>query len=288
MQVPQQGAFGAVAGFQQQGFQQQQQQPTGGIGSVLLVNRLNEAEIDCDKLFILFGVYGDVQRVKILYNKKDTALIQLANPHQANLARQHLDKLEIYGNAISVAVSKHAEVSVPNSQQSDSGLTKDFSNNPLHRFKMPGSKNERHITAPSVQLHLSNLPQGVTQEELQGLFMADGKLVFDVKMFKAGNKEMAFVSFNSVSQAAEALIKFHNHPLRDRHLRITFSHAKEARASRAAATAAAQQHGAPGQDVQGVAMPPPPPMQQQFQQQPHMQMQMPPQQQQQQFVHNQQ
>lgn len=29
------------------------------------------------------GVYGDVQRVKILYNKKDSALIQMAEPQQA-------------------------------------------------------------------------------------------------------------------------------------------------------------------------------------------------------------
>lgn len=31
------------------------------------------------------GVYGDVQRVKILYNKKDSALIQMAESHQAYL-----------------------------------------------------------------------------------------------------------------------------------------------------------------------------------------------------------
>ena len=31
------------------------------------------------------GVYGDVHRVKILFNKKDTALIQMAEPHQAQL-----------------------------------------------------------------------------------------------------------------------------------------------------------------------------------------------------------
>lgn len=31
------------------------------------------------------GVYGDVQRVKILYKKKDSALIQMAEPHQAQL-----------------------------------------------------------------------------------------------------------------------------------------------------------------------------------------------------------
>lgn len=36
-------------------------------------------------LFLTTGVYGDVHRVKILFNKKDTALIQMAEPHQAQL-----------------------------------------------------------------------------------------------------------------------------------------------------------------------------------------------------------
>lgn len=35
----------------------------------------------------LTGVYGDVHRVKILFNKKDNALVQMAEPHQAQLGR---------------------------------------------------------------------------------------------------------------------------------------------------------------------------------------------------------
>jgi len=34
---------------------------------------------------VFAGVYGDVHRVKILFNKKDNALIQMADPHQAQL-----------------------------------------------------------------------------------------------------------------------------------------------------------------------------------------------------------
>lgn len=34
------------------------------------------------------GVYGDVQRVKILYNKKDSALIQMSDANQAQLGEQ--------------------------------------------------------------------------------------------------------------------------------------------------------------------------------------------------------
>ena len=36
--------------------------------------------MNVDFLFRLFGVYGDVLRVKILYNKPDTALIMFSNP----------------------------------------------------------------------------------------------------------------------------------------------------------------------------------------------------------------
>ena len=83
---------------------------------MLLVSNMSETETECDHLFILFGVYGDVQvggknaccnhqysiltyfqRVKILFNKKDTALIQMAEPQQAMLAISHLDKCKLWG-----------------------------------------------------------------------------------------------------------------------------------------------------------------------------------------------
>lgn len=39
------------------------------------------------------GVYGDVHRVKILFNKKDNALIQMAEPHQAQLGKLSFDTI---------------------------------------------------------------------------------------------------------------------------------------------------------------------------------------------------
>lgn len=49
---------------------------------------LCEKEVQAANYSILpLGVYGDVQRVKILYNKKDSALVQLAEPHQAHLGK---------------------------------------------------------------------------------------------------------------------------------------------------------------------------------------------------------
>ncbi|XP_068546302.1 polypyrimidine tract-binding protein 2 isoform X2 [Anas acuta] len=60
---------------------------SAGGNTVLLVSNLNEEMVTPQSLFTLFGVYGDVQRVKILYNKKDSALIQMADGNQSQLGK---------------------------------------------------------------------------------------------------------------------------------------------------------------------------------------------------------
>lgn len=56
-----------------------------GSSPVILVNKLDETRVTCDTLFNLFGGYGDVVRVKILHNKRSTAMVQFANGAQAKL-----------------------------------------------------------------------------------------------------------------------------------------------------------------------------------------------------------
>ncbi|KAG5672552.1 hypothetical protein PVAND_002672 [Polypedilum vanderplanki] len=194
-----------------------------GLSNVLLVSNLNEEMVTPDALFTLFGVYGDVQRVKILYNKKDSALIQMAEPHQAYLAMTHLDKLRIWSKQIRVMASKHQAVQLPKEGQPDAGLTRDYSQNPLHRFKKPGSKNYQNIYPPSATLHLSNIPATVTEEEIREAFSSNG---FEVKAFKFFPKDhkMALLQLSSIEEAVQALIKMHNHQLSEsNHLRVSFS-----------------------------------------------------------------
>ena len=70
----------------------------------------------------------------------------------------HMDKLKVFGKPIRVMLSKHQTVQMPREGQPDAGLTKDYTNSPLHRFKKPGSKNYQNIYPPSATLHLSNIP----------------------------------------------------------------------------------------------------------------------------------
>ncbi|XP_024917424.1 polypyrimidine tract-binding protein 1a isoform X2 [Cynoglossus semilaevis] len=195
---------------------------TGG-HNVLLVSNLNPESVTPHCLFILFGVYGDVIRVKILFNKKENALIQMSDGTQAQLAMSHLNGQRLHGRAMRVTLSKHSTVQLPREGHEEQGLTKDYSNSPLHRFKKPGSKNYSNIFPPSATLHLSNIPPSVVEDDLRRLFASSGATVKAFKFFQKDRK-MALIQMGSVEEAIESLIEFHNHDLgENHHLRVSFS-----------------------------------------------------------------
>uniref|UniRef100_A0A8C6UD19 Polypyrimidine tract binding protein 2 n=1 Tax=Neogobius melanostomus TaxID=47308 RepID=A0A8C6UD19_9GOBI len=190
--------------------------------AVLLVSNLNDEMVTPQSLFTLFGVYGDVQRVKILYNKKDSALVQLCDGSQAQLAMSHLNGLKMNGKVIRVTMSKHQSVALPRDSLDDHGLTKDFTNSPLHRFKKPGSKNFQNIFPPSATLHISNIPQDMTEEDLRLLFSNTGGTVKAFKFFQ--DHKMALIQMSTVEEATQALIELHNYSLGgSQYLRVSFS-----------------------------------------------------------------
>ncbi|CAL9687271.1 unnamed protein product [Knipowitschia caucasica] len=193
-----------------------------GSTPVVLVSNLNEEMVTPESLFTLFGVYGDVQRVKILYNKKDSALVQLCDPSQAQLAMSHLNGLKMYGNVIRVTMSKHQNVAQPQGNPDDSGLTKDFTNSQFHRFKKPGSRNFNNIFPPSATLHISNIQQDMSDDDLEALFCNGGGTVKAVKFFK--DHTMALLQMATVEEATQALIDLHNYSVGgNQYLRVSFS-----------------------------------------------------------------
>lgn len=191
--------------------------------SVLLVGNLNTEKVTCDGLFTLFGVYGDVQRVKILFNKQDSALIQMSSEEQANLAIQNLHEVKVYGREMRVSMSKHQSVQLPKEGQPDAGLTKDYANSPLHRFRKQGSKNFHNIFPPSATLHLSNIAPGVTEEQVLEAFTKKNIDVLSFKFFPNDHK-MALIQCRNREEAIIGLIEAHNYQLgENHHLRVSFS-----------------------------------------------------------------
>ncbi|KFZ67877.1 Polypyrimidine tract-binding protein 3, partial [Podiceps cristatus] len=185
--------------------------------SVLLVSNLNPEAITPHGLFILFGVYGDVHRVKIMFKKKENALVQMADATQAQLAISNLNGQRLYGRVLHATFSKHLMIQLPHETQHDEGLTKDYSNSPFHRFKTPDSKNFQNVFPPSDTLHLSNIPPSVTADDLKNLFASTGSTV-NAFRFLQNNCKMALIQLGSVEEAVHALIAFHNYDFGENHL----------------------------------------------------------------------
>lgn len=190
---------------------------------VLLVANLNSEKVTPQSLFILFGAYGDVHRVKILFKRKENALVQMADGSQAELALRHLNGHKLYGKPLCILMSKHQSVKLPREGKEDQSLTKDYVNSPMHRFKKPGSKNFQNIFPPSATLHLSNLPSSVSEKELKNLFSRKGASVRAFKFFPK-NRKMALIRMGSVEEAIQALVDLHGHLLCQNHrMRVSFS-----------------------------------------------------------------
>lgn len=203
----------------------------GGPGSVLLVNNVHEQHMDATKLFMLFGAFGDVHRVKILFAKRSSALIQFCNPMHAAAAREALNGLNLYGQSLQVVTSKYPQIQLNKAggEEESAELSQDFSQSKLHRFR--NRADLRKQAPPAQVLHLSNLPPSATEATLKELFTITlpdehEAVVPQIHMFTDSNKEksnMAFVVMPTIQHAAHALICLHNYQLAGKYLRVSFS-----------------------------------------------------------------
>ena len=186
-------------------------------GPCLLVSSLPDNMAMPDYLCNLFGFYGDVQRVKILRNKRDCAVIQMAKPHQATLCRNFLDQCKVDGKRICVSYSRMTSIKLPaDNGHDDDAKTKDYSLiKGVHRFRNPNLAHKllKNLCAPTSMLHIANLPEHFATEgrleELKNYFVDAG---FTVKDTQECGKDgsMALIQLASIEEAISALAKLHN------------------------------------------------------------------------------
>ena len=193
--------YAAQQGFGQQG---------GSSGCVLLLNKISP-RLNCEKIFNLFCIYGNVQKIKFLTNKDRAAMIQFTEPQGAKLALEHLNNIVILGEIINISMSKHDHIAgrtdmvtpLPDNTPS----TMDFNNSPLWRYK--SNALEKNAPAhPGTLVHFYNAPLDVTQHEIiEAIESLGSKSPISFKMFnKAGSKtQSGLMDFASVADAVDAI-----------------------------------------------------------------------------------
>ncbi|XP_074264295.1 polypyrimidine tract-binding protein homolog 3-like [Silene latifolia] len=181
----------------------------------VIVSNLNPDRIDEDKLFNLFSLYGNIIRIKLLRSKPDHALVEMSDGFQAELAVHFLKGAMLLGKRLEVNYSKYSNIT-PSSE------TRDFQNSNLNRFNRNSAKYYRYCCSPTKMIHLSSLPEDVTEDEIVDLLEEHGPLV-NTKLFEANGKKQALVLFEDEEQATEALVCKHATPLSGSVVRISFS-----------------------------------------------------------------
>jgi len=135
----------------------------------------------------------------------------------------HLNDYKLFGKNMRINISKKENIAMPRPNDEDAGrYTKDYTDSPLHRYKIQGSKNYGHICQPSPILHVSNIPGSVNENSMRELFSQHGNTVLQVKFF-SNNHKMAFIQMQSVEEAINALVLLHNYKIEGSYIRVSFT-----------------------------------------------------------------
>lgn len=188
--------------------------PAGGPqqGAVLMVYGLNMEKINCDSLFNLFCLYGNVVRIKFLKSKEGSAMIQMGDGLAVERAIQNLSNCYFMGRKMQLGHSKQAflqDVPNPHTLPDGSPSFKDFMGSRNNRFTNPEAASKNRIQGPAKVLHYFNAPPNITEEEICQVFTdAGAKSPVRIKQFPSRTERSStgLVEFDTKADAIEGLI----------------------------------------------------------------------------------
>lgn len=193
--------------------------PSNSPGSVVFVLNLPVNRFNCNTLFNLCCLYGNVHRVKCLKNHEGAALVQMSDADAAKRVIQHLTGCVLFGQLIELRRSKHPIVTdLGKFELYDKTQSfKDYTYSENNRFKSDESMTKNHILAPSATLHFYNCAPTIRDEELAHFFEQLGApRPLRVHKFSgsADKASLGLLEFDSISAACDALAIANHHKIK--------------------------------------------------------------------------
>uniref|UniRef100_A0A7N9AKH2 Heterogeneous nuclear ribonucleoprotein L-like n=1 Tax=Mastacembelus armatus TaxID=205130 RepID=A0A7N9AKH2_9TELE len=187
--------------------------------SVAMVSSLHSAKMNCSRIFNLFCLYGNVEKVKFMKSVPGTALVEMGDEYAVDRAVTHLNSVKVFGKKLNVCVSKQQAV-IPSQvfELADgSSSYQDFSLTRNNRFSnVQSSRNI--IQPPAPILHFYNAPPTLSKHQLHKLCAEHNVPAFtNFKVFdaKPSSKTLSgLLEFDSKTDAVEALTVLNHHQIR--------------------------------------------------------------------------
>ncbi|KAF7242229.1 hypothetical protein EG68_09176 [Paragonimus skrjabini miyazakii] len=145
--------------------------------SVIMVYNLDVNQMNCDRLFNLLCLYGNVVRIKYLRTKEGSAMAQLGDTISVDRTIRNLSGAPLLDNKLLIRSSKQLViVDVPKPFELPDGTPsfKDYTGSRENRYINPEKASKNRIYPPSNTLHYWNCPPNFSSTDLCQVFVDVG------------------------------------------------------------------------------------------------------------------
>ncbi|KAM9801002.1 heterogeneous nuclear ribonucleoprotein L-like [Neosynchiropus ocellatus] len=184
-----------------------------------------DAKMNADRVFNIFCLYGNVERVKFMKSKPGAAMVEMGDCYAVDRAITHLNNNFLFGQKLNVCVSKQQAIVPGQSYELDDGSSsfKEFRGSRNNRFTSPEQAAKNRIQHPSNMLHFFNAQPDATTEIFSQICDELGvKSPANVKLFtgKSGaapsdRSASGLLEWESINDAMEALALMNHYQMKN-------------------------------------------------------------------------
>ncbi|KAJ8266312.1 hypothetical protein GJAV_G00128970 [Gymnothorax javanicus] len=206
---------------------------------VIMVYGLDPSKINADRVFNIFCLYGNVERVKFMKSKPGAAMVEMGDCCAADRAITHLNNSFLFGQKLNVCVSKQQAIIPGQSYELEDGSSsfKEFHGTRNNRFTSPEQAAKNRIQHPSNVLHFYNCQPGVSVDLFTQICEDLGvRSPSNFKLFtgKSERSSSGLLEWESINDAMEALTTMNHYQMKNPNgpypytLKLCFSTAQHA------------------------------------------------------------
>ncbi|GET91417.1 hypothetical protein, conserved [Leishmania tarentolae] len=192
-------------------------------GCTLMVSCVSES-VPLYDLWVLLEVFGNVNSLKRQFRDRTNVVAQFQHPGDTLTAIQYLQHCPFRGSVLRLkrfSGYQERETEWETKSATDPATQAAlFTTGYHHRTAPRAPVNVRGRVHPDKNLYITNLTEGISDDELKGIMKEAG---FEPDAFFRRGPKGAIVAYKDTETAVDALIALHAKEVRERFLRVTFS-----------------------------------------------------------------
>jgi heterogeneous nuclear ribonucleoprotein L len=198
------------------GYQNHEHHMADDAPCVVMLHGLDQDKFDCNKVFNLLCIYGNVNKVKFLKTKAGSVMVEMAGRDAVNRIFDSLKKIEIFGCKLDISTSRQTELYEGNNTAellpSGEPYFKNFMGSRDQRFTTPDQRAKNRPQIPGEVLHVFNVPKEANEEQVRMVFTESGcgDKIKKISLLEAKNETAGRIAgsvhFESSEDALSALV----------------------------------------------------------------------------------